>query len=78
MTLLLRASGDPPELDKSVKGRCPKARSELADLETRTYEDLYPARGREGPASCPRAGAFDAGVCLLRVSPGLYGLVEST
>jgi predicted permease len=75
MVLMLRSSGDPLALVKSVKDVVRTLDSNLPMLETRTYADFYLNRAVKGPGvAVDLLGAMGVVGLLLAVA-GLYGLV---
>jgi len=75
MVLLLRSSGDPLQLVKSVKDAVRTLDPNLPMLETRTYEDLYHYAAVEGPGIAIGVVGTMGAVGLLLAIAGLYGLV---
>jgi macrolide transport system ATP-binding/permease protein len=75
MVLMLRSSGDPLQLVKSVKDVVRTIDPNLPMLETRTYADFYLNRAVKGPrVAIDLVGAMGV-VGLLLAIAGLYGLV---
>ncbi len=75
MVLLLRSSGDPLQLVKSVKDVVRTLNPNLPMLRTRTYEDLYRYNAVEGPRIAIEMVGTMGAVGLLLTIAGLYGLV---
>jgi macrolide transport system ATP-binding/permease protein len=75
MVLLLRSSGDPLQLVKSVKDVVRTLDTNLPMMETRTYEDLYRYAAVEGPGIAIKLVSTMGTVGLLLAIAGLYGLV---
>jgi len=75
MVLLLRSSGDPLQLVKSVKDVVRTLNPNLPMLRTRTYEDLYRYNAVEGPRIAIEMVGTMGAVGLLLAIAGLYGLV---
>jgi len=75
MVLLLRSSGDPLQLVKSVKDVVRTLDPNLPMLRTRTYEDLYRYNAVEGPRIAIEMVGTTGAVGLLLTIAGLYGLV---
>ncbi len=75
MVLLLRSSGDPLQLVKSVKDVVRTLNPNLPMLETRSYEDLYRYAAVEGPRVAIELVGTMGAVGLLLAVAGLYGLV---
>jgi predicted permease len=76
MVLLLRSSGDPLQLVRSVKDVVRKLDANLPILETRTYEDLYRYHTVEGPRVAIQLTGTLGALGLLLTIAGLYGLVS--
>ena len=75
MVLMLRSSGDPLQLVKSVKEVVRTLDPNLPMLQTRSYEDLYVNQAVKGPRiAMDMVGGMGA-VGLLLALAGLYGLV---
>ena len=75
MVLLLRSSGDPLELVKSVKDVVRTLDANLPISEMRTYEDLYRYHAVEGPRVAVEMVGTLGAVGLLLAIAGLYGVV---
>ncbi len=75
MVLLLRSSGDPLELVKSVKEIVRTLDANLPISEMRTYEDLYRYHAVEGPRIAVEMVGTLGAVGLLLAIAGLYGVV---
>jgi hypothetical protein len=75
MVLMMRSSGDPLPLVKSVKDVVRTLDANLPLLEMRTYEDLYRYHTVEGPRVAIELVATMGGVGLLLAVAGLYGLI---
>ena len=75
MVLLLRSSGDPLQLVKSVRKVVRRLDPNMPMLETRTYEDLYRYHAVEGPRVAVQLVGTLGAVGLLLAIAGLYGLV---
>jgi putative ABC transport system permease protein len=75
MVLLLRSSGDPLQLVKSVKDVVRTLDPNLPMLQTRTYEELYRYGTVEGPGVAIELVGTMGAVGLLLAIAGLYGLV---
>jgi predicted permease len=75
MVLMLRSSGDPLQLVKSVKEVVRNLDPNLPMLQTRSFEDLYLNQAVKGPQiAIDLVGAMGAAGLLLTIA-GLYGLV---
>jgi predicted permease len=75
MVLMLRSSGDPLQLVKSVKDALRSLDASVPMLETMAYEDFYLNRAVKGPGvAIDLVGAMGV-VGLLLTIAGLYGLV---
>jgi macrolide transport system ATP-binding/permease protein len=75
MVLLLRSSGDPLELVRSVKDIVRTLDVNLPISEMRTYEDLYRYHAVEGPRIAVEMVGTLGAVGLLLAIAGLYGVV---
>jgi predicted permease len=75
MVLLLRSSGDPLQLVKSVKDVVRTLDPNMPMLETRTYEELYRYNAVDGPGAAIEMVGIMGAVGLLLAIAGLYGLV---
>jgi predicted permease len=76
MVLMLRSSGDPVHLIKSVKEVVRALDPNLPMLQTRTYEDFYLNRAVKGPrVAMDLVGSMGAVGFLLAIA-GLYGMVS--
>jgi putative ABC transport system permease protein len=75
MTLMLRSSGDPLQLVKSVKDVVRTLDPNLPMLQTRSYEDLYLNQAVKGPRIAMDLVGTMGAVGLLLAIAGLYGLV---
>jgi predicted permease len=75
MVLLLRSSGDPVQLVKSVKDIVRTLDANLPISEMRTYEDLYRYHAVEGPRVAVEMVGTLGAVGLLLAIAGLYGVV---
>ena len=75
MVLMLRSSGDPLQLVKSVKDVVRTLDPNLPMLQTRSYEDLYLNQAVKGPRIAMDLVGSMGVVGLLLAIAGLYGLV---
>ncbi|MFI5058264.1 MAG: ADOP family duplicated permease [Candidatus Acidiferrales bacterium] len=75
MVLMLRSSGDPLQLVKSVKDVVRTLDPNLPMLQTRSYEDLYVNQAIKGPRIAMDLVGSMGVVGLLLAIAGLYGLV---
>jgi len=75
MVLMLRSSGDPLQLVKSVKDVVRTLDPNMPLLATRTYEDLYRYAAVDGPGIAIDLVSTMGAVGLLLAIAGLYGLV---
>ena len=75
MVLLLRSSGDPLELVRSVKEVIRTLDANLPISEMRSYEDLYRYHAVEGPRVAVEMVGTLGAVGLLLAIAGLYGVV---
>jgi predicted permease len=75
MVLMLRSSGDPLQLVKSVKDVVRSLDPNLPMLQTRAYEDFYLNAAVKGPGIAIQLVGAMGVVGLLLAIAGLYGLV---
>jgi macrolide transport system ATP-binding/permease protein len=75
MVLMLRSSGDPLQLIKSVKDVVRTLDPNLPMLQTRSYEDLYLNQAVRGPRIAMDLVGSMGAVGLLLAIAGLYGLM---
>ena len=78
LVLLLKSSGDPIQLVRSVKDVVRTLDANLPILETRTYQDLYRYHAVEGPGIAIEMISTMGTVGLVLAIAGLYGLMAYT